>query len=171
MAGLKRLWIQYLQKNKGKQMLKDLAVRIATRDDAKEIAKFNVVFAKETVDKNLSLALTTEGVHQVFAKFNNGFYIIAKLKNEVVGVAMITREWSDWCNGAFYCIQSIFVIHSEHEQAIHDALFDKAKTLAKEHYDVCGIRLFVHKDDKETQKSYEKLGLSKTKYRLFEETF
>ncbi|MDD2384923.1 MAG: GNAT family N-acetyltransferase [Sulfurospirillaceae bacterium] len=152
-------------------MLQNLAVRIATRDDAKEIAKFNVVFAKETVDKSLSMALTTEGVHQVFAKFNNGFYIIAKLDDKVVGVAMITREWSDWCNGAFYCIQSIFVIHSEHEQSIHDALFNKARALAKEHYDVCGIRLFVHKDDKETQKSYEKLGLSKTKYRLFEETF
>ncbi|MDD3343969.1 MAG: GNAT family N-acetyltransferase [Sulfurospirillaceae bacterium] len=152
-------------------MVPTLTVCIATRDDAKEIAKFNVIFAKETVDKNISLALTTEGVHQVFAKFNNGFYLIAKIENEVVGVAMITREWSDWSNGAFYNIQSIFVIHNDHEQAIHDALFEKAKSLAKEHYDVCGIRLFVHKDDKETQKAYEKLGLSKTKYRLFEETF
>ena len=56
-------------------MLSNLIVRIATRDDAGEIAKFNVLFAKETVNKNLSLALTTEGVHQVFAKFNNGFNI------------------------------------------------------------------------------------------------
>ena len=36
---------------------------------------------------------------------------------------------------------------------------------------MCGVRLFVHKDDKETQKAYEELGLNKTKYRLFEETF
>lgn len=148
-----------------------LEVRIATRDDAKEIAKFNVIFAKETVDKNLSLALTTEGVHQVFAKFNNGFYVIAKREENVVGVAMVTREWSDWSNGAFYCIQSIFAMHDADEQIIHDALFDKVKKLAKEHYDVCGLRLFVHKDDTETQKAYEKLGLVKTKYQLFEETF
>lgn len=152
-------------------MLNNLIVRIATRDDAVDIAQFNVLFAKETINKNLSLALTTEGVHQVFAKFNNGFYLIAELEGKVVGLTMITREWSDWSNGAFYCIQSIFVVHEAHEKEIHDALFNKAKALAKEHYDVCGIRLFVHKDDKETQSTYEKLGLEKTPYRLFEETF
>ena len=152
-------------------MLSNLIVRIATRDDAGEIAKFNVLFAKETVNKNLSLALTTEGVHQVFAKFNNGFYIIAELDGIIVGLTMVTREWSDWNNGAFYCIQSIFVIHTEHEKEIHDAIFNKAKALAKEHYDVCGVRLFVHQDDKETQKAYENLGLQKTQYRIFEESF
>lgn len=152
-------------------MLPNLIIRIATRDDAGEIAKFNVLFAKKTVDKNLSLALTTEGVHQVFAKFNNGFYIIAELDALIVGLTMVTREWSDWNNGAFYCIQSIFVIHTNYEKEIHDAIFNKAKSLAKEHYDVCGVRLFVHKEDKETQKIYEELGLQKTPYITFEETF
>ncbi len=152
-------------------MLENLIVRIATRDDSSEIAQFNVLFAKETVNKNLSLALTTEGVHQVFAKFNNGFYLIAEMNSAIVGITMITREWSDWNNGAFYCIQSIFVTDKTAEKEIHDALFEKAKNLAKEHYDVCGVRLFVHKDDKETQKRYENLGLQKTEYRLFEEVF
>jgi len=152
-------------------MLENLVVRIATRDDANEIAQFNVLFAKETVNKNLSLALTTEGVHQVFAKFNNGFYLIAQLEGVIVGMTMITREWSDWSNGAFYCIQSIFVTHKDGEKMIHDALFAKAKKLAKEHYDVCGIRLFVHQDDRQTQKAYEALGLKKTPYTIFEENF
>jgi len=152
-------------------MLENLVVRIATRDDANEIAQFNVLFAKETVNKNLSLALTTEGVHQVFAKFNNGFYLIAQLEGVIVGMTMITREWSDWSNGAFYCIQSIFVTHKHGEKMIHDALFEKAKKLAKEHYDVCGIRLFVHQDDRQTQKTYEALGLKKTPYTIFEENF
>lgn len=152
-------------------MLNNLIIRIATRDDAKEIALFNVLFAKETINKNISLALTTEGVHQVFAKFNNGFYLIAELDKKIVGITMITREWSDWSNGAFYCIQSIFVPKSPYEKDIHDAILTKAKELAKEHYDVCGIRLFVHQDDKETQKVYEKLGLQKTQYSIFEESF
>lgn len=152
-------------------MLNPPTVRIATRDDAEEIARFNVLFAKETVNKNLSLALTKEGVDQVFAKFNNGFYLIAELSGLIVGMTMITREWSDWNNGAYYCIQSIFALHGEDEKNVHDALLAKAKALAKEHYDVCGVRLYVHKDDKETQKMYEALGLHKTEYRLFEETF
>ncbi len=152
-------------------MIQDLIVRIATRDDAPAIAQFNVLFAKETINKNIPLALTTEGVHQVFTKFHNGFYLIASLHNTIVGMTMITREWSDWNNGAFYCIQSIFVIDHANEKEIHDALLSKARNLAKEHYDVCGIRLYVHKDDKETQQKYEELGLEKTPYRLFEEMF
>ena len=152
-------------------MLSNLIVRIATRDDAGEIAKFNVLFAKETFNKNLSLALTTEGVHQVFAKFNNGFYLIAELHGTIVGMTMITREWSDWSNGAFYCIQSIFVLQTQFYQGIHDAIFNKARSLAKEHYDVCGIRLFVHQDDKDIQTTYENLGLQKTMYSIFEENF
>ncbi len=152
-------------------MSTNIKVRIATRDDAKKIAEFNVQFAKETVDKNLSLQVTEEGVHKVFSSFNNGFYLVAQIEKQIVGICMITREWSDWSNGAFYCIQSIFASHSELEKEIHDELFDKAKSLAKEHHDVCGIRFYVDKDDKDTQKTYEKLGLKKTPYRLFEEEF
>jgi DNA-directed RNA polymerase beta' subunit len=152
-------------------MSKSIQVRIATRDDAKKIVEFNVQFAKETVDKNLSLQVTEEGVHKVFSSFNNGFYLVAEINSHIVGIAMITREWSDWSNGAFYCIQSIFANHDEREKEIHDAIFLKAKKLAKEHSDVRGIRLFVDKDDKETQKAYESLGMKKTPYRLFEEEF
>ena len=148
-----------------------LNIRIATRDDAKNIAAFNVLFAQETINKQIPLALTTEGVHQVFAKFNNGFYLIAEMNNAIVGLTMITREWSDWSNGAFYCIQSIFVVDKNHEAEIHDAILAKAKHLAKEHYDVCGIRLYVHKDDIAIQEKYEKLGFEKTPYKLFEEKF
>ena len=97
-------------------MLENLIVRIATRDDAKEIATFNVLFAKETVNKNVPLALTSEGVHQVFTKFHNGFYIIATVEDIIVGLAMITREWSDWSNGAYYCIQSIFVTDNKYKK-------------------------------------------------------
>ncbi|MBE0492129.1 MAG: GNAT family N-acetyltransferase [Sulfurospirillum sp.] len=148
-----------------------IQVRIATRDDAKKIAEFNVNFAKETINKNLSLQTTKEGVHKVFSSFNNGFYLVAEVRKQIVGISMVTREWSDWSNGAYYCIQGIFVSNEEHATQIHDAIFQKAKSLAKEHDDVCGIRLYVDKDDKKTQKQYETLGMKKTPYRLFEEEF
>lgn len=81
-------------------MLENLIVRIATRDDAKEIAAFNVLFAKETVNKNVSLALTTEGVHQVFGKFHIGFYLMAVVSDTIVGFTIITGVWDDSNNVA-----------------------------------------------------------------------
>ena len=152
-------------------MKEKLLVRIATRDDADNIAKFNVRFAKSTIDKNVPMQVTAKGVHSVFAKFNNGFYLVAELEKQIVGITMITREWSDWNNGAYYCIQGIFVNHNANEKSIHDSIYEKAKSLAKEHDDVCGLRLYVHGDDKETQNLYENLGMTKTPYRIFEEDF
>lgn len=152
-------------------MKKDLHVRIATRDDAKKIAEFNVIFAKETEDKNIQLQVTEKGVDKVFSRFNNGFYLVAEEDEKIVGLCMITREWSDWNNGAFYCIQNTFASHGEDEEKIHTALIKKAKQLAKNHDEICGIRMYVHKDDTQTQKRYESFGMKKTVYRLFEENF
>lgn len=152
-------------------MIENLKIRIATRDDAKNIAEFNVIFAKETENKNIPLQVTESGVHKVFSRFNNGFYIVAEIEGKIVGVSMITREWSDWSDGAYYCIQNIFVNSKEQEQEIHDEILEKIKKLAKEHDEICGIRLYVLKDDEKTQKMYKKLGLEKTPYRLFEENF
>ncbi len=148
-----------------------ITVRIATRDDAEEIAKFNVIYAKKIADKNLNLQTTKEGVHQVFSRFNNGFYIVAEIDGKIVGQSMITREWSDWNNGAFYCIQGIYANHKELDKKIHDELYEKAKSLAKEHDEVCGLRLYVDKNDKKSQKIYEELGMSLTPYLLYEESF
>jgi ribosomal protein S18 acetylase RimI-like enzyme len=152
-------------------MSKNLHVRIATRDDAKKIAEFNVIFAKETENKNIQLQVTEKGVDKVFSKFNNGFYLVAEEDDKIVGLCMITREWSDWNDAAFYCIQNTFSSHREDEDEIHKALIEKAKQLAKDHDEICGIRMYVHKDDTQTQKQYESFGMQKTVYRLFEETF
>ena len=152
-------------------MQNQIKVRIATRDDAEEIAKFNVIYAKKITHKNLNLQTTKEGVHQVFSRFNNGFYIVAEIDGKIVGQTMITREWSDWNNGAFYCIQGIYTNHIENEDLIHDAIYEKAKSLAKEHEEVSGLRLYVDKNDKKSQKIYEELGMSLTPYLLYEESF
>lgn len=144
------------------------SIRIATRDDASSIAEFNVIFAKENENRQLSLPATAAGVRRVFDTFNNGLYVVAEQNNSIIGTTMVTREWSDWSNGFFYCIQDIFVHVSDPDYKIHDALLDKVRQLATEHEDVCGIRLYVHKDDTQTQEHYKNKGLEKTKYRIYE---
>lgn len=151
--------------------MQNIKVRIATRDDAQSIANFNVIFAKKITNKKLSLPTTVAGVHHVFQTFNNGFYLVAEENTKIVGATMITTEWSDWNNGLFYCIQSIYVDDNQDKDIIHDALFNKAKDLAKEHNEVCGLRVYVDELDEALKKQYENLGLKKTKYVLFEEEF
>lgn len=148
-----------------------IKVRIATRDDAQSIANFNVIFAKKIINKKLSLPTTVAGVHHVFQTFNNGFYLVAEENGKIVGATMITNEWSDWNNGLFYCIQSIYVDENQDKDFIHDALFNKAKDLAKEHSEVFGIRVYVDESNDALKNRYKDLGLKKTKYIIFEEEF
>lgn len=152
-------------------MPSSFSVRIATRDDASSIAEFNVIFAKKNENRQLSLPVTAAGVRRVFDTFNHGLYLVAERDNVIIAVTMVTREWSDWNNGFFYCIQDIFVLEEDADKVIHDALLNKVRALAKEHEDVCGIRLYVHKDDMETQEHYTKLNLVKTNYRIYDEVF
>ncbi len=152
-------------------MSASFTVRIATRDDATSIAEFNVIFAKASENRQLSLPVTAAGVRHVFDSFNNGLYVVAEQEGKVIGVTMVTREWSDWNNGTFYCIQDIFVLAQDRQKIIHDALLDKVRSLAKEHENVCGIRLYAHKDDTQSQEHYEKLNLKKTPYRIYDEVF
>jgi len=147
------------------------SVRIATRDDASSIAEFNVFFAKANENRQLSLPVTAAGVRYVFDSFNNGLYVVAEREGEIVAVTMVTREWSDWNNGLFYCIQDIFVLAQDPGKEIHDALLNKVRALAKEHENVCGIRLYAHKDDSQSQEHYQKLNLKKTPYRIYDEVF
>ncbi len=148
-----------------------IKVRIATRDDAQSIANFNVIFAKKIINKKLSLPTTVAGVHHVFQTFNNGFYLVAEENGKIVGATMVTHEWSDWNNGLFYCIQSIYVDENQDKDFIHDALFNKAKDLAKEHSEVFGIRVYVDESNDALKNRYKDLGLKKTKYIIFEEEF
>ena len=82
---------------------------------------------------------------------------------------MITKEWSDWRNCEFWWIQSVYV-HSEYRKNyIYRKLYNEAIKLAKESENVCGIRLYVDKDNNIAQKVYSKLGMKKSNYLFFEE--
>lgn len=67
------------------------SIRIATRDDASSIAEFNVIFAKENENRQLSLPVTAAGVRRVFDTFNNGLYVVAEQNNSIIGTTMVTR--------------------------------------------------------------------------------
>ena len=153
-------------------MQEPFKIRIATRDDAKSIAEFNVFFAEKLENKKLSLPVTAAGVRRVFNTFYNGFYIVAEYEDKIIGVCMVTREWSDWNNGSYYCIQDIFVLDEDTNNEIHDALFEKVKSLACEHEEVCGVKIYLTKDEKDMQKHFEEdLNLRKKDYIVYDYIF
>ena len=147
----------------------DLTIRIATRDDAETIAGFNVAMARETEDKPLDPDVVRAGVKGLLDEPNRGFYLVAARDSVVVGSLMITTEWSDWRNGTFWWVQSVYVRPEARRQGVYSALYAAVKERAAATDTVCGVRLYVERDNAGARQTYQALGMRETSYRMYEE--
>jgi ribosomal protein S18 acetylase RimI-like enzyme len=143
-------------------------IRNANKNDISMIAKFNSSMAMETKGKEMNAEIVILGVETAQNDNNRGFYLIAENDGTPFGQLMITKEWSDWSNGEFWWIQSVYVHSDFRSKGIYKHLYNEVNRLAKSANKVCGIRLYVEKENINAQKVYSKLGLEKTNYLLFE---
>jgi ribosomal protein S18 acetylase RimI-like enzyme len=152
-------------------MSNDIIVRDARTDDLSALVEFNLAMALETENKILSLNKVQPGVQALFFRPEYGFYLIAEVEVQVVGSLMITAEWSDWRNGLFWWIQSVYVKPNFRHRGVYRALYAAIKGRAENNKAVCGCRLYVEKDNLAAQETYKKLGMIETHYKMFEELF
>ena len=145
------------------------SIREAHSGDEEALVQFNWNLAKETEDKELDRAVLTAGIRGILAEPNRGFYVVAEHKGQVVGATMVTKEWSDWRNGDFWWIQSVYVVPAHRRQGIFRSLFECVKEKSKADQ-VCGFRLYVERDNQIAQQTYRDLGMHETEYKMFETT-
>jgi ribosomal protein S18 acetylase RimI-like enzyme len=148
-----------------------ITIRKGLRTDADVIAKYNVAIAKETEHFDLDPVRTLAGVNSMFDDPSRGFYLVAESGGIIVGQLMITYEWSDWRNGVFWWIQSVYVQKDFRAQKVFRSLYDRVNAMAKDHGNVCGIRLYAEKDNTLAHAVYQKLGMTVTEYNLLEVDF
>jgi ribosomal protein S18 acetylase RimI-like enzyme len=152
-------------------MSQSITVREASEADADIISQFNINMAWETEEKKLDREKISAGVESLFLKPEYGFYMVAESGDEIVASLMITYEWSDWRNGLFWWIQSVYVKPEYRRQGIYRSMYKAVLKLASNHSDVCGCRLYVEKENISAQKTYEALGMSESHYKMYEEMF
>ncbi len=96
--------------------------------------------------------------------------MVAEHGGRVVGCLMVTNEWSDWRNGIFWWIQSVYVEAGWRRKGVYRRLYDYVRALALADPGVCGFRLYVEKENAVAQATYESLGMKATDYLVYEET-
>jgi len=148
-----------------------IQIRYGALGDVKTLSSFNIAMAEETEAKKLDPEIAEKGVENLINQPGKGFYLVAEYGQSIAGSLMITKEWSDWRNGFFWWIQSVYVLPEFRRKGIFRNLYRKVKSLADEKQDVCGIRLYVDKNNKTAIKTYETMGMEKTDYFLFETEF
>ena len=153
----------------------ELTVRPAGIEDVDAIVGFSAAMAWETEQRRLDPAMLREGTFSLLRTPSLGFFMVAEAntagRSVVLGQLMITYEWSDWRNGLFWWIQSVYVDPAWRRRGVfrtmHDAMLSQAKADPK----VCGIRLYVEQDNHIAQTVYRRLGLSRSHYHVYEQDF
>lgn len=145
-----------------------LCVRAATPDDAATIAAFNLAMARETEDKGLDEAALLRGVGRALGDPVRGRYRVAELDGLVVGCLLVTREWSDWRDAWFWWIQSVYVAAAARRRGVYSALHEDVLAQARAAGDVCGVRLYVETENRAAQATYERLGMRRAHYHMYE---
>jgi len=150
-------------------------VRQAQSSDAEIIAEFNLRMALETEQRRLDPGRVQAGVTALLSDPGKGTYFLAEARSanrsSIAGQLLITYEWSDWRNGNFWWIQSVFVAEPFRGQGVFRALFSHVRDLAAATEDVCGLRLYMDSQNSSARQTYERLGLKRTNYEVFEIDF
>ncbi len=148
-----------------------LSIRQAVAADAEVIARFNAAMAEETEGRALDWAVILAGVKGLLARPEYGFYLLAELRGAPAACLLITYEWSDWRNGLFWWVQSVYVSPEHRRKGIYRAMYGRVRDLAAADRLVCGLRLYVEKDNAAARATYENLGMHEAHYRMYEEVF
>ena len=149
-----------------------ITIRAAGVDDVERLAAWAVAMALETEHKQLAPDTVWQGVRAVLEEPARGRYFIAERDaSEPVGTLMLTHEWSDWRNGNWWWIQSVYVDPAHRRSGVYRALYDHVHALAQATPDVCGLRLYVERENANAQRTYESLGMDDAGYAMYEAEF
>ena len=148
-----------------------VSVRAARRDDIGTLVDFNAAMAMETEAKTLPPEILRGGVTAVFDEPRRGFYRVAEIDGRIAGCLMITFEWSDWRNGDWWWIQSVYVHPDFRRHGVFRALYADVESAARETPGVVGLRLYVEKENRHAQKTYASLGMHETEYDMYAAQF
>lgn len=143
-------------------------VREARESDALLIARNNIQLALETEGMNLEERAALKGVETVLSDSNRGFYLIVEDNGQLIGQCLITKEWSDWRNGYFWWVQSVYVDKDWRGKGIFSSIFEKIQSMARERIDVVGLRLYVDRENASARGVYIKLGMKESRYIMYE---
>jgi GNAT superfamily N-acetyltransferase len=148
-----------------------VTVRPARLSDLETLVRFSAAMADETEGRTLDLDRLRQGTAAVLASSEHGSYLVAEMTSRVIAQLLLTYEWSDWRNGVFWWIQSVYVEPSMRRRGVYRTMHEYVLRDAHRRADVCGVRLYVAKDNGGAHAAYVRAGMGLTAYQVYEQDF
>jgi GNAT superfamily N-acetyltransferase len=145
-----------------------IKIREAIPSDSERIVELQLRMAKETEGLELDRNIVIKGVRGVFEEPARGTYWVAEEDGQVLGVLLTIPEWSDWRNGTVLWICSLYIVPEARKRGVFKKLYLSLKRQVEQSDELRGLRLYVDKQNKSAQQVYEKMGMNKDHYELYE---
>ena len=145
-----------------------IEIRKGKSSDIERIVELQLQMARETEGLKLDKQLVTKGVQGVFQRPERGTYWVAEENNRILAVLLAIPEWSDWRNATVLWIHSLYVIPEAREKGVFSKMYGNLKQQVRRSPELAGLRLYVDKQNTPAQKVYEKPGMNKHHYELYE---
>ncbi len=146
-----------------------IIVRDGRTSDLEFLAANHRAMAHETEHKILPPAVVRRGTRAVLRDPARGFYLVAEVDGRPAGQLLVTHEWSDWRDGDFWWIQSVYVREPYRRRGVYRALHSAVAALARHAGSVRGIRLYTARTNRAAQATYRSLGMRRTIYDVYEQ--
>jgi L-amino acid N-acyltransferase YncA len=143
-----------------------MIIALATMKDVGPIARNNYDLRMETEKVHMNLEQIAQGVRELVIHPNRGFYLLAKQDEQVVGQVMVTSEWSDWRNRSIWWLHRIYIKKKWRQHGVCTQLFQRLLAEAKKN-NVFALRLYLHKENKQAESTYKRLGMQKSPFHVF----
>lgn len=140
----------------------------ATEKELLEIVAFQLAMALETENLLLNEQTVLKGVTKIIENSQLGAYYVAMENDKVLGCLLTLFEWSDWRNASVIWIHSVYVQPASRKKGIFKSFFEYLSNIVNSDKNFAGLRLYVDKSNISAQKVYEKMGMNKNHYELYE---
>jgi glutathione S-transferase len=141
-------------------------VRSATARDIARVVDFVLAEARESEDRPLDRAATTQAVTAAIE--NPGlarYWVLADRQDALLGAIAATTEWSDWQNANYWWISFVYLAPEARGRGLLEALVREVEATAQAER-APEVRLYVHPGNARAIRAYEKLGFSDMTYRF-----
>lgn len=143
-------------------------VRAAGDADVPALVEGNVRLAAESEGRTLDPATVERGVRAILSDPGGARYWVAEAGGAVRGQCLVTIEPSDWTDGRYWWLQSVWVDPAWRRRGVFRALWDRVLEAAVREGDVAAVRLYVERENRPARAVYERLGMRPTGYRVYE---
>ncbi len=146
----------------------EFSFREAKPNDAILIRDFQVAMAFESEKLRLDPDTCLRGVQRVFAEPSIGSYHVVEAAHEIVACVLVQREWSDWRARMIWWIHSLYVRPDFRGRGITRRIYASLQERVKHDPELGGLRLYVDRTNELGIRVYERLGMTREHYHLYE---